>query len=79
MGLFEWLSTSLNRYRKPQPPRFQFELSAPKGAWAWFPDNTMWRCLLCNHLVTDTAMALHATFEHGWQAPNVKITAARTR
>ena len=62
MDLFEWLSTSLKRYRKP-PPGFRFECLS----------DGRWLCLLCDRSVKDTQLGFHARARHGWQAPAVKI------
>ena len=62
MGLFAWLSTSLNRYRR-KSPGFRFECL----------QDGRWLCLLCDRSVQDTQMGFHARTKHGWQAPSVNI------
>ena len=62
MGLFAWLSTSMDNYRRKRPG-FRFECLA----------DGRWLCLLCNRSVQDTQMGFHARTSHGWQAKDVKI------
>ena len=68
MDLFEWLSTSLNRYRKPQPG-FQYEAL----------DSGLWRCLNCHpaRIVWRDQLTFHAQSKHGFKAEDVRIEPSR--